>query len=64
MPSWLLFILGASAMISIVPLSILLATGSWRSAWEALRGYLLYLGAMVGLAGAGMLLYVIGSAVS
>jgi hypothetical protein len=35
----LLFILGLSVMVLLVPLATLAATSSWRDAWRALVGY-------------------------
>lgn len=38
-------------MCMLVPLVVLLGSGSWRQAWYALRQYLLIMGGMVALVG-------------
>jgi hypothetical protein len=42
----LLFVAVIAGMVSIIPLSIWLATGSIRAAWTALREYLRCMGAL------------------
>jgi cytochrome c biogenesis protein CcdA len=39
MRSFLLFVFGIAVMLAPIPLATLAATGSWRAAWEAIRGY-------------------------
>jgi hypothetical protein len=47
MRSFLLFSATVLAMLSLVPLTVLLASGSWRQTWGALREYLLVLAVLV-----------------
>lgn len=49
MTSFLLFLAACLGMGSLVPLSVLGATGSWRRAWEATRGYSLCLLLVLGI---------------
>lgn len=44
MPPSLLLLVSIAALVSLVPLCVLAATGSWSRAWQALREYLLVIG--------------------
>jgi len=49
MKSFLLFTAACLGMFSLVPLSVLAATGKWRRVWEATRGYALCLLLVIGI---------------
>jgi hypothetical protein len=57
----LLFVAAIAGLLSIVPLATWAATGSLRSAWEALKGYMLCMGILAGFCLLGVLAALIGS---
>jgi hypothetical protein len=60
----LLFIAGLAGLFSIVPLATWAATGSWRRALEAARGYGALWLAMGGLAAVGAVIGLIAAALT
>jgi uncharacterized membrane protein len=54
-------LLGIAALVALVPLSTWAATGSPRQAWQALKGYCVAMGLVVGLAAILSLLMFLGT---
>lgn len=49
MGQYLKFAAALIAIFAIVPGVVLISTGSWRQTWEALRGYGIVIGLVIGI---------------